>query len=199
MATITAMAARPAADDTDVGLSGRLLAGDETALVEIYDRFAGYVNGLARRVTASASLADDVTQEVFVSLWEKPHAFDPTRGTLRAWLGVLTHRRSVDRVRRETTARRYEARQATVVPHPVPVDTADAATARLTAERVRAAVAALPDDQRRAVELAYFDGQTYVEVAATLGIPEGTAKSRLRLAMKRLASALGPEGITQWN
>ena len=199
MATITAMAARPAAGDTDVGLSGRLIAGDETALVEIYDRFAGYVNGLARRVTASASLADDVTQEVFVSLWERPHAFDPERGSLRSWLGVLTHRRSVDRVRREATARRYEARQAIVAPTPPGPDTADAATGHLLAEQVRRAVAALPDDQRRAVELAYFRGQTYVEVAATLGIPEGTAKSRLRLAMKRLAVALGPEGITQWN
>lgn len=199
MATITAMAAPPAVGDTDAGLSGRLIAGDETALTEIYDRFAGYVYNLARRVTVSTSLAEDVTQEVFVSLWEKPHAFDPERGTLRSWLGVLTHRRSVDRVRRETTARRYEARRATVVPSPSPADTADAATARLTAERVRAAVAALPDDQRRAVELAYFDGKTYVQVAATLGIPEGTAKSRLRLAMKRLALALGPEGITQWN
>ncbi len=144
MATITAMAAPPAVGDTDAGLSGRLIAGDETALTEIYDRFAGYVYNLARRVTVSTSLAEDVTQEVFVSLWEKPHAFDPERGTLRAWLGVLTHRRSVDRVRRETTARRYEARRATVVPSPSPADTADAATARLTAERVRRGVPRCP-------------------------------------------------------
>ena len=198
MATITAMA-RPAVGDTDVGLSGRLMAGDETALVEIYDRFAGYVNSLARRVTASASLAEDVTQEVFVSLWERPHAFDPERGSLRSWLGVLAHRRSVDRVRRETTARRYEARQATEAPATAAPDTADAATAHLLSEQVRRAVAELPEDQRRAVELAYFDGHTYLEVAATLGIPEGTAKSRLRLAMKRLAVALGPEVFTQWN
>ncbi len=199
MATITAMATRPVAGDREVGLSGRLIAGDETALGEVYNEFASYVFGLARRVTASTSLAEDVTQEVFVSLWEKPHAFDPERGTMRAWLGVLTHRRSVDRVRREATAKRHETRRATALPLQSATDTADAATSEVLAQRVRDAVADLPEDQRRAVELAYFGGHTYVEVAATLGIPEGTAKSRLRLAMRRLALVLEPEGITQWN
>lgn len=199
MATITAMAVRPLAGERDAELSGRLIAGDETALAEVYAEHAGFVYGLARRVTASASHAEDVTQEVFVSLWERPHAFDPCRGSMRSWLGVLTHRRSVDRVRRETTARRYEARQAVVLPPGAPPDVAEAAAATLTAERVRAAVAALPDGQRQAVELAYFGGKTYVEVAQLLGIPEGTAKSRLRLAMKRLAATLSPEGPTPWN
>lgn len=200
MATITAMAERGAATTTwESGLSVRLIAGDETALVEVYEQFSSFVFGLARRVTASTSLAEDITQDVFVSLWEKPHAFDPSRGSIRSWLGVLTHRRSVDRIRRETTARRHEARRAEVLPLPPPPDTADAATSTLVAQRVREAVAALPDEQRRAVELAYFGGLTYVEVAEELAIPEGTAKSRLRLAMKRLALTLGPEGITQWN
>lgn len=201
MATITAMAQRgvAAAPGWEAGLSGRLIAGDETALVEIYEQFSSFVFGLARRVTASTSLAEDITQDVFVHLWEKPHAFDPARGSMRAWLGVLTHRRSVDRVRRETTARRHEARQATEAPAPTPPDIAEAATSIILAQRVREAVAALPDEQRQAVELAYFGGKTYVQVAEALGIPEGTAKSRLRLAMKRLAAALGPEGINQWN
>src|SRR4051812_11151447 len=117
MATIAAMAERGmAASGWEAGLSGRLIAGDESALVEIYEQFASFVFGLARRVTASTSLAEEVTQEVFVPLWEKPHAFDPSRGSIRSWLGVLPHRRSVDRVRRETTARRHETRQATLVP-----------------------------------------------------------------------------------
>ena len=183
----------------EAGLSGRLIAGDESALVEIYEQFSSFVYGLARRVTASATLAEDVTQEVFVSLWEKPHAFDPSRGTIRAWLGVLTHRRSVDRVRREAAARRHEANQAAARPGNTPPDIAEAATSMVVAQRVRDAVRSLPPEQRDAVELAYFGGKTYVEVAQVLGIPEGTAKSRLRLALKRLAAALGPEGINQWN
>jgi RNA polymerase sigma-70 factor (ECF subfamily) len=181
----------------EAGLSGRLIAGDETALVEVYEQFSSFVFGLARRVTASTTLAEDITQEVFSHLWEKPHAFDPGRGTLRAWLGVLTHRRSVDRVRRETTARRHEQRQAVLVPAPAPPDIAEAATSLIVAQHVRDAVAALPDEQRQAVELAYFRGKTYVQVAEELGIPEGTAKSRLRLAMRKLAAVLGPEGIHQ--
>ena len=199
MATMTVMAARPLAGERDADLGGRLVAGDEVALAEVYAEHASFVYGLARRVTASASLAEDVTQEVFVWLWARPDAFDPCRGSMRSWLGVITHRRAVDRVRRETTARRYEARQAAAAPPTPAPDVADAATTAMTAERVRAAVAALPDEQRQAVELAYFGGNTYVEVARLLGIPEGTAKSRLRLAMKRLALALSPEGITPWN
>lgn len=198
MATITAMAVRPRVGERDAELAARLVAGDEGALAEVYAEHAAFVHGLARRVTASTSLAEDVTQEVFVTLWERPHAFDPCRGSLRAWLGVLTHRRSVDRVRRETTARRYETRRATTASPLPPADVADAAAAALLAERVRQAVAALPDDQRRAVELAYFGGRTYVEVAEILGIPEGTAKSRLRLAMRRLAVTLGPERSPEW-
>lgn len=198
MATLTAMAVRPRVGERDAELAERLVAGDEGALAEVYAEHAAFVLALARRVTASATLAEDVTQEVFVALWERPHAFDPCRGSLRSWLGVLTHRRSVDRVRRETTARRYETRRATTAPPPPETDIADAATAALLAERVRQAVAALPDDQRRAVELAYFGGKTYVEVAEALGIPEGTAKSRLRLAMRRLAVALGPEWTPEW-
>lgn len=198
MTTLTAMAVRPRAGERDAELCERLVAGDERARVEVYAEHAEFVHGLARRVTASATLAEDVTQEVFVTLWERPHAFDPRRGTMRSWLGVLTHRRSVDRVRREATARRYEDRRATAFPAPPPADVADEATTALRAEDVRRAVAALPEDQRRAVELAYFAGMTYVEVAEALGIPEGTAKSRLRLAMKRLAVALGPDRTSEW-
>src|SRR5215216_6256654 len=106
------MAAVGTAGSWEAGLVERLVAGDETALSEIYDQFASFVFGLARRVTANPTIAEDVTQDVFVSLWEKPQAFDPSRGTLRAWLGVLTHRRSVDRVRRETAAHRHESAHA---------------------------------------------------------------------------------------
>jgi len=181
----------------EASLMARVMAGDGSALGEIYDQYAGFVYGLARRVTASAAIAEDVVQEVFASLWERPAAFDAERGSLRSWLGVLTHRRSVDRVRRETAQRQRAVAAAAKAPV-APPDIAEAATSLLVAERVREAVRALPDDQRAAVELAYFGGKTYVEVAEVLGIPEGTAKSRLRLALKKLADSLAAEGVTQW-
>ena len=106
----------------------------------------------------------------------------PTRGSLRTWLGTLAHRRAVDHVRREEAKRRTAMREASR-PAVAP-DVEEMALALVTAERVRAALATLPDEQRDAIELAYFGGRTYREVAEVLGIPEGTARSRLRLGLK---------------
>ncbi len=169
----------------------RLSGGDETALVELYDRYAAFVYGLAVRTLVDRQIAEEVTQEVFVSLWEHPKQIDPGRGTLRGFLGTLTHRRAVDAVRREEARRRREVRVAHHEGH-VP-DVADVVLRSDTTGRVRTAVEVLPDAQRQALELAYFDGYTYRQVAEVLGIPEGTAKSRLRLALTRIAEHLGPE------
>jgi RNA polymerase sigma-70 factor (ECF subfamily) len=170
----------------------RMDAGDEAALREVYDQYASFVYGLAKRVIGDPRAAEDVSQDVFCSVWERPGAFDPDRGSLRTWLGTLTHRRAVDYVRREE-ARRRRAERAAARAVPVP-DVEEIATAVLTAERVRAALDALPEEQRRAVHLAYFGGRTYRQVAAELGIPEGTAKSRLRLGLHRIAGALEAQG-----
>jgi RNA polymerase sigma factor (sigma-70 family) len=171
----------------------RLVQGDERALGEIYDQFASFVNGLATKVTCHRQAAEEITQEVFLSIWEQPERFDPTRGTLRSWLGTLAHRRSVDWVRREEARRRREDRDAHVVSPPP--DIAEMATSMVIAERIRVAVDALPPEQRQALLLAYFGGKTYRQVAEMLEIPEGTAKSRLRLALHRVANALEAEGI----
>jgi RNA polymerase sigma-70 factor (ECF subfamily) len=170
----------------------RVVAGDDAALREVYDQYASFVYGLAARVIGDPRAAEDVSQDVFVSFWERPAAFDPARGSLRTWLGTLTHRRAVDHVRREEARRRRAEREAgRAVAAP---DVEEMATALLTAERVRAALDVLPDEQRRAVHLAYFGGKTYRQVAETLGIPEGTAKSRLRLALRRIADTLEADG-----
>jgi RNA polymerase sigma factor (sigma-70 family) len=174
------------------GVCDRVVAGDDSALREVYDQYASFVYGLAVRVIGDTRAAEDVSQDVFVAFWERPGAFDPQRGSLRTWLGTMAHRRSVDYVRREEARRRRAEREASrAVATP---DVEEMATALLTAERVRAALDLLPDEQRRAVQLAYFGGKTYRQVAETLGIPEGTAKSRLRLALKRIAGTLEAEG-----
>jgi RNA polymerase sigma-70 factor (ECF subfamily) len=173
-------------------MRARLVAGDDGALGHVYDQYASFVYGLAFRVTGDARAAEDVCQDVFVGFWERPDAYDPARGSLRTWLGTLAHRRAVDYVRREEAKRRRAERHAArAVTMP---DVEEMATAMVTAERVRAAVDVLPGDQRRAIQLAYFGGKTYREVAEVLGIPEGTAKSRLRLGLRRIADALEAEG-----
>ena len=169
----------------------RLSGGDETALVDLYDRYAGFVYGLAVRTLVDPQAAEDITQEVFVSLWEHPERIDSGRGTLRGFLGTLTHRRAVDAVRREEAHRRREARVARDAGD-VP-DVAEAVLRSDTSGKVRTALEVLPEPQRRALDLAYFHGYTYRQVAEVLNIPEGTAKSRLRLALGRIAEVLGSE------
>jgi RNA polymerase sigma-70 factor (ECF subfamily) len=187
----------PLAGTRDVRLVQRIAAGDEIALTRIYDQFAPTVFGVARRVLGDTAAAEDVVQEVFVSVWERPHAFDAARGTLAGWLGMLAHRRAVDRVRREEASRR-RADAAAFQPPVAPPDLDDAVSSLWIGERVRAAVQDLPEEQRACVNLAYFEGKTYVEVAEILGIPEGTAKSRMRLALRKLADTLDAEGISSW-
>jgi RNA polymerase sigma-70 factor (ECF subfamily) len=169
----------------------RLSDGDETALVDLYDRYSGFVYGLARRTLIDRQAAEDVTQDVFVSLWEHPERIDSGRGTLRGFLGTLTHRRAVEAIRREEARRRREARVARKEGD-VP-DLVEAVLRSDSADRVHTALEVLPEEQRQALELAYFHGHTYRQVAIVLGIPEGTAKSRLRMALARIAESLGPD------
>ena len=128
-------------------LAQRLCAGDETALAEIYDQFSSFVYGLALKVIGDRSAAEDVAQEVFVSLWEQPERFDAGRGSMRAYLGTLTHRRSVDLIRREEARRRRETKTSAEPLVGPRVD--DTALATLTSDEVRVAVASLPPTSAR--------------------------------------------------
>jgi RNA polymerase sigma-70 factor (ECF subfamily) len=178
----------------DAVLLARIRAGDDRALSAVYDQHADLVFGLARRVTRDEQLARDITQEVFTYLWELPDRVDLNRGSLRAYLAVVTHRRAVDEIRRSERRARTEAASPPVEAEDGPeIGVVDAATRDWCRNRLTAGLAQLPDEQRAAVELAYFDGLTYKQVARALGIPEGTAKSRLRLAMTRLRTLLGDE------
>jgi RNA polymerase sigma factor (sigma-70 family) len=186
----------PARAQTDGELHRRVGAGDEAALAEVYRRFGPLVHALARRVTGDVEAARDVAQEVFCHFWERPLAYDPDRGSLRTWLATLAHRRAVDWVRREERRRRAPATLAADLLVAGAGPGADEAVeAADTAHRVRRTVAALPPDMREPIELAFYNGCTYREVAIKLGIPEGTAKSRLRSALARLARVLADEGI----
>jgi RNA polymerase sigma-70 factor (ECF subfamily) len=160
----------------------------------VYDQHSDLVFGLARRVTRDEQLARDITQEVFTYLWELPDRVDLTRGSLRTYLAVLTHRRAVDEIRRSERRARTEAwtepSQAEDGPE---IGVVDAATREWCRHRLATGLAQLPAEQRVAVELAYYDGLTYKQMAGVLGIPEGTAKSRLRLAMAKLRTLLGDE------
>lgn len=167
----------------------RLRAGDGAALGELYDQFGGLVFGLARRITRDTDLAQEVTQEVFCHLWQHPDRFDDDRGTIRGFLGTLAHRRAVDTVRSTEAYRRTATREAAQYP-PTPPDIAERVEAYLQAEEVRSAVAGLPEEERVPILLAYFDGYSYRQLAELLGIPEGTAKSRIRRAMAHLNASL---------
>lgn len=175
-------------------LRERLIAGDETALSELYDAFGATVYRLAWQVTRNWAAAQDVTQEVFVYVWEHPSRFDPNRGGMRSWLSVMAYRRGVDWVRREVAQQRHRQRAATDERDPAPLPGEQAITS-WAHERIRRAVDALPADQRIAVRLAYFEGHTFRSVATALAIPEGTAKSRLRMGLAALRRRLGAEGL----
>jgi RNA polymerase sigma-70 factor (ECF subfamily) len=172
-------------------LLARLVAGDESALGELYDAHSALVFGVARRVLADPVAAEDVCQEVFVHVWTNAAAVDLDRCTIRGWLSVLAHRRAVDAVRRAERAREREERSSRLSLREAQlIDLADRAAHNDAALRARQAIAQLPDEQRRVLHLAFWEGCSYREAAELLGIPEGTAKSRIRLALARLASAL---------
>ncbi len=175
---------------TDAVLAARLAAGDDHALAEIFDALARNVYGSALRVLGDDSAAQDVVQEVFVELWANPGRYDPDAGTLRTYLTMMARHRAVDLVRSDLRRVARQERSYRLTPVAPAAGAGDVVMAAETAGLVRAAVQLLPDSQRQVVELAYFKGLTHREVARAVGIPEGTAKSRLRLALAKLEEML---------
>jgi RNA polymerase sigma factor (sigma-70 family) len=175
----------------DPDLCERLIEGDEYALGEVYDRYAPVVYGLALRVTRDRLAAEDICQDTFVAVWERPQHVDRARGSLRAWLCEAAHLRAVDWVRG------VESGRPSRTGGPYRTSTDDVETRYLmVAQRasIAAALDSLPREQSVALELAYFGGLTYRQVAACLAVPEVTIKSRIRLGLERLAERSGAEG-----
>ncbi|MDO8363658.1 MAG: ECF RNA polymerase sigma factor SigK [Actinomycetota bacterium] len=172
----------------------RLLAaagrGDQAAFGMLYDELAGLVHGIVLRVVRDPSQAEEVTQEVFVELWRLAPRYEESRGSVKSWTATLAHRRAIDRVRSEQASRNRMERDAAGRPGEVE-SVGDIVETSLDNARVRRALGSLTPSQREAVELAYFGGHTYREVAVLLQVPEGTVKSRIRDGMIRLRDELG--------
>jgi RNA polymerase sigma-70 factor (ECF subfamily) len=174
----------------DARLAERIRSGDTVALGELYDRYASIALATAQRVVGGRDEAEDVVHDAFVAVWRKIDRFDAERGALRGWLMTVVRNRAIDRVRaRRTTLDVDDADERSLL-RTGPNPTSDDALRRAAAGDLRNALAELPDEQRRAVELAYFEGYTYREVAEMTGVPAGTANGRLRLALAKLRDSL---------
>jgi RNA polymerase sigma-70 factor (ECF subfamily) len=179
-----------AVESADSSLSARLAAGDDRALAEVVDRLGTAVQIAALSVLGDRAAAEDVVQDVFVDLWCSPQRFDERLGTLRTYLMMRARHRAADVLRSEHRRTGRELRSERLVPRQREPSPSDLVTEAATGSAVRAAVRSLPTEQREVVELAYFGGLSYRDVARALGIPEGTAKSRVRLALTKLEGLL---------
>jgi RNA polymerase sigma-70 factor (ECF subfamily) len=184
--------ARDLAHLSDEALVLLAARSQQTALAELYDRYGRPAYGLALRVLRDEALAEDAVQEAFLGVWRNASRFVPERGTASTWILTLVHRRAVDLVRREER-RRADPLEPAAEPSSGSVD--DEAWLRLQRERVQAALRQLPDQQREALELAYYGGFTQSELAERLGLPLGTIKSRVFAGLARLRELLGEPGM----
>jgi RNA polymerase sigma factor (sigma-70 family) len=171
-------------DEALVALTAR---GEETALAELYDRYGRPAYGLALRIVRDGSLAEDAVQDAFLAVWRSAARFVPERGSASTWILTMVHRRAVDLVRREDRRRAEPLDEARLE---LAGGGDESAWARLERERVQAALRKLPDQQREALELAYYGGFTQSELAERLGQPLGTIKSRMFGGLARLRELL---------
>jgi RNA polymerase sigma-70 factor (ECF subfamily) len=172
----------------DAALADRLMARDEAALREVISMYGGLVHGMARRVIAEPSLAEEVAQDTFLALWRRPGSFDPTRGSLKSFLVGVARNKAIDLVRREEALKRAkDSLESEMGTAPVSATFTEELDER---GAVFQALSKLTDVQREAIVLAYFGGRTYREVASELDIPEGTAKTRLRDGLGKLKAVL---------
>ena len=181
-------------DDSDL-LSG-LAAGDQQSLAALYDRYGNAALGLAFKVCGNRAIAEDIVQEAFLALWQKPGSFDSKRGSAGSFLMGIVHHKAVDAVRREAALHRREESFAVEPQESSEDEVVEAAWISMRKTKVLAALGQLSDVQREALELAYLQGLTYSDVATRLNIPLGTAKTRMRDGMIRLRSLLAQSEVT---
>ncbi len=175
----------------DRDLISRMASGEEAAFVELYRRYSSASYGLAYRVIGDGALAEEVLQEVYTSVWRRAGMYDQARGTVRSWLLAQVHHKAVDVVRRESAERRRSSQPMDIAVEDPMADVVEDAWLATRRVEVREALAALPEDQRKVIELAYSNGMTQTQVSEHMSIPLGTVKSRTLGAMRRLRSLLG--------
>lgn len=174
----------------------RLAYRDADAFRSLYTRYANLVYSVALRVLRDAQIAEDITQEIFVRIWKKPESYQAQRGRFVTWLTSVTRNRAVDEIRSRNRRYRFEMaspeEQEREVPAPERAD--PALTAELSDQRrlIMTALDTIPQEQREIIELAYFGGLTQQEIAERLSQPLGTVKTRIRLGMRKLRTALAP-------
>jgi RNA polymerase sigma-70 factor (ECF subfamily) len=167
--------------NADMRLVARIRAGDQQAMSELYDRYARVVYAVALRVLQDAGAAEDVLQDVFLQLWRNPDAFDASRGSLTAWLAVISRHRSIDRLRKRRPETDIE--DCVIAGGP---DVGNETERALMIEKVRTVLAEMNPDQRKLLELAFFEGLTHTEIAEKTGEPLGTVKTRIRSGLQFL-------------
>jgi RNA polymerase sigma-70 factor (ECF subfamily) len=179
--------------DPDRGLVARIERRDADALASLYDRYSARLMGLAYRILGETGEAEEILQEVFLYVWKAASAFDAARGTVLAWLIVATRSRAIDRLRTRRPAARAGVHSLEESPDPISPEDVESDYAGRQWENVcRVAIRELPEDQRRALELAYFEGLTQQEIAERTASPLGTVKTRVRLGLMKLRERVRP-------
>jgi RNA polymerase sigma factor (sigma-70 family) len=198
MGAVIRPARPPEHGSRDADLLRRIAAGEGGAVEDLYDRFRRPAFALARRILNDETMAEDVLQDVFLSVWRDPGAFDGRRGSFASWLMAMVHHKAVDAVRREESHRRRQTRAEDDLVLQAPIglrDVEEEAESRAVAAHIRSALGALPDAQREALTLAYYGGYTQREVAALTGTPLGTVKTRMLAGMRRLREGLDTDPV----
>lgn len=174
----------------DRQLLARITAGDNAAFAELYDRYSAVALGIAWKIGSDRTIAEDVVQEAFLSVWRRPGLYNPEKGSVSSYLFGAVHHKAVDAIRHEESVKRREQASSDGIETSSGDEVVEAADLSLRRDKVRSALHQLSGVQKEALELAYLEGLTYSEVAEKLGIPLGTAKTRLRDGLIRLRGLL---------
>lgn len=187
--TYSTRPATPLASSDDLSVVRRIAEGDESALATLYDRWAQSVHSLVAHLLKDADSAEDVVEETFWQVWQRASSYDASRGTVRTWILTIGRSRALDRIRSRKRSREDATTDLRFIrdPRSDPSQDAEGAERR---QLVYSALSELPDDQRRALELAYFRGLSQSEISDLLGEPLGTIKTRMRLGMQKLRDRL---------
>jgi RNA polymerase sigma-70 factor (ECF subfamily) len=180
----------PESQPPDEQLIAAVARGDHPSLLALYDRHGRIAYGMAYRILGDAGAAEEAVQDGFLRVWRRASTFDPARGAVRSWLLTIVHHCAIDALRRRAGAPPVVAGLDEIAARQAVPDAWSDVEGRLESERVRTAVASLPGEQRRAIEMAFFEGLTHREIAERDGLPLGTVKGRLRLGLRRLHGLL---------